>query len=162
MAKNKRTYNPNKIRSKHAHTLKELAEKYNVHIRTTQEWRKQGLTCIEGSHNPYLFWGEEIRRFLKTKQQKRKFPLAPGEFFCPRCKTQRKSIPGEIQLEITDKNLGEIAKKAIIKGVCSVCGQSLTLFSSVQKAKKMIEKGVFIMEQEIILTGLTSSTLNTD
>ena len=162
MAKNKRTYNTNRIRAKHAYTLKKLAEKYNIHIRTPQTWHKQGLLPIEGTSNPYLFWGEEVRRFLKAKQQKRKFPLGPGEFFCPKCKIQRKSIPGKIRIEITDKKLGKTAKKALIKGVCSVCGQGLTLFSSDKKVKDLLKKCVFIVEQQQIIIGLNNSPLNTD
>jgi len=136
MAKKKRTYNPNLIKARHSYSIKELAEKLNVHVRTVQSWRKQGLAECGKDGNNYLMLGEEIKRFLRRKKQKSKHPLKAGEFFCPKCRNPRKSLPDKLLIIITDKKLGKDTKQVFIKGICEVCNASLTLFSSTKKIKE--------------------------
>ena len=161
MAKKKRKYNPNLVKLRHSYTLAEIAEVYGVHKRTVHSWRKQGLKAIDETSKPYLVIGAEIRRFLKEKSQKRKHPLKPGEFFCPRCQNPRKSLQDQLSVEITNKRLGRY-RQAIIRGVCEVCHCPLFLFSSDRKVQELKENGLMLTEHKATLFGSGDSSLNTD
>jgi hypothetical protein len=132
-----------------------------VHRRTVQTWRKQGLGIIDETSRPYLVIGEEIRRFLKEKNRKRKHPLKPGEFYCPRCGIPRKSIPDRISIEITEKRLGKY-KQAIIRGRCEICDCRLSRFSSNRKVQELRKNGMTLAKCEKDLVGSADSCLNTD
>ena len=80
MAKKKRKYNPNLVRSRRSYTLEEIAEIYTLHIRTVQDWHINGLKSIDPNRKPLLVLGEEIRRYLKQKSQKRKHKLIRMNF----------------------------------------------------------------------------------
>lgn len=159
MAKKKKNYNPNLIKARRSYTIKEIAEVYGRHSQTVQRWLKQGLKPIEGISNPYLIMGEEVRRFLKERRLKRKYSLKPGEFFCPKCHSPRKSLYNRHSIEATGRMLGK-HRQLIIKGVCEVCGHRLLLFSSDRKVQELKEKGLLILEQETALTGRGYSSIN--
>jgi len=137
MAKIKRNHNPNLIKEKHSYTFAEISEVLNIHPRTVQSWRKQGLKVVDEARKPYLVYGEELRRFLKDKRQNQKHPLKTGEFFCTKCRSARKSRPENFTVEITSKILGKRSRQAFIRGICEVCGQPLTLFSSDRKVQEL-------------------------
>ena len=170
MAKKKRKYNPNLIRLRHSYTLSEISEVYGVHKRTVQSWKKQGLKVIDETSKPYLVIGAEIKQFLKDNRRKRKHPLKPGEFFCPRCQNPRKSLQDQLSVEITNKRLGRYRqaiiigryRQAIIKGVCEVCHCPLFLFSSDRKVQELKENGLMLTEHKATLFGSGDSSLNTD
>lgn len=162
MTKKKKKYNPNLIRIKRSYTLTEIANVYGKHVRTVQGWRKEGLRVIEGSNSPYLILGEEVRRFLKERKQKRKQPLKPDEIYCTKCHSPRKCIPDKLTYEITNKNLGKKYKHAVIKGICEVCNKTLFKFSSDRIIEEMKQKGVLFTEHNKVLTGNDYHCLNTD
>lgn len=146
MVKKKRKYNPNLIKGKSTYSAKQLAERLKIHLRTIQGWRKQGLADCGKDGNSYLMLGEEIRRFLKEKKQKSKYPLKTGEFFCPKCRNPRKSLADKISVIITNKKLGKTSKQAFIKGVCEICNTSLMLFSSDKKINELQNSGMLLTE----------------
>ena len=162
MVKKKRKFNPNLIRARHSYTFAEISEVYGIHRRTVQNWRKRGLKVIDETSKPYLVIGAEIRRFLKDNSQKRKHPLKPGEFFCPRCKNPRKSLQDRFKIEIRDKRLGKKYRQAIMQGVCEVCYCPLFLFSSDRKVQELKENGLILAEHKATLFGSGDSSLNTD
>jgi len=158
--KRKRKYNPNLIKARHSYTLIEIAKIYNIHPRTVQNWRKQGLKVIDDTTKPYLTYGEEVRIFLKGKRKK--YTLKENEFFCPKCRAPRKSISDKMLILITGKKLGKNSKQVFIKGVCEICHKPLTLFSSDRKVQEMNKKGLFLSEHKTLLYGIEDSSLNTD
>lgn len=160
MAK-KRRYNPNRVRRRRCYTFAEIAGIYGVHARTVQGWRKNGLTVVADNSRPYLVPGAEVRRFLREAAQKRKHPLKPGEFFCPRCGRPRRSVENQILVEFTGKRLGRY-RQAILKGFCEVCACSLHLFSSDRKVQELRETGLTLAERETTLIGSEDSSLNAD
>ena len=162
MVKKKRKYNPNLIKARHAYTFAEIAEVYKIHAGTAQSWRKQGLIVIDEVSRPYLVIGEEIKRFLGDRAQKRKHPLKTGEFFCPKCRGPRKSLPDKLLIEITNKRLGKTTKQALIKGMCEACNTKLLLFSSDRKVLELKEKGLTLLEHKKSVYGIEDSSLNTD
>ena len=162
MGKRKRKYNPNLVRARHSYTFSEIAEVYQIHPRTVQSWRKQGLKIIDEVSKPYLVIGEEIKGFLKEKAKKRKHPLQIGEFFCPRCRLPRKSLPDKLSIEITDRKLGKTHRQAIIKGVCEVCSCRLFLFSSDREIQKLAKPNMIQTEHKTTIIGSGDSSVNAD
>jgi transposase-like protein len=160
MAKKKRRHNPNLLRSRHSYTISEIAEKYGVHRRTVDTWRKQGLQVIDESSKPFLVLGAEVRRFFQEKYDKRKHPLKPGEFFCLKCRRPRRSVQDQIKFEITDKRLGKY-QQVILRGKCEVCNCNLFVFSSERKCPELMKTGMMLKEHEKTLIGSGDSSLNT-
>lgn len=160
MKRKKRNRNPNLVRLRRSYTYAEIAEIYGVHIQTVQNWKKQGLKTLDETSIPHLIIGSEVRRFLKESKQKRKHPLKPGEFFCPKCRKPKKSLPGKISTEITNKRLGRY-KQVIIRGVCEVCGCRLFLFSSDRKCQNIAKIDIMKTEHVTTLIGSGDSSLNT-
>jgi len=119
----------------------EITQIFKIHQRTVQNWHRQGLKVIDEETKPFLVMGEEICRFLKESAQKRRQPLKAGEFFCPKCKCPRKSLPENLSAETTTKQLGKDSKQVFIKGVCEVCSQPLLLFSSQKKLEELKDGG---------------------
>ncbi len=162
MAKKTRKYNPNLIKARHSYSFAEIAEVYKIHAGTPQNWRKQGLKAINETSSRLLFLGLEIRRFLTDRAQKRKHPLKLGEFFCPKCRGPRKSVPECLSAEITNKPLGKITNQAFIRGKCEVCNTALLLFSSDRKVQESKEKGLILLEHRKTISGIEDSSLNTN
>jgi len=147
MKKNKRNYNLNLIKGKHSYTFAEISETLNVHTRTVQSWRQQGLKVIDEASKPYLVYGGELKQFLKTKRQNQKHPLIAGEFFCPKCRCARKSRPENLTFEITTRKLGKTSKQAFIRGICEACNHPLLLFSSDRKIEELKMRSMISSEQ---------------
>ena len=158
----KRKHNPNRIKENHSYSIKEVAKLLNIHIRTVQSWRKQGLQVIDTDIKPYLIYGKELKRFVKDKTAKNTFKLKSGEFFCPKCRCPRLSIKEAIRILLTNKRLGLISIQALIKGRCEVCNTTLTLFSSNKKLQEMKGKGMLLPELEALLSSDRDGSLNTD
>lgn len=158
MVKKKRKYNPNLIKARHCYSIAEICEVYHKHPRTVQSWRRLGLKPIDEASKPYLFMGEEIRHFLKEKRQKSRRPLKAGEFFCPKCKSARKSIPDKLLTIITDKKLGKDTKQAFIRGVCQICKTSLIRFSSDKRINEFPNDNMLLTEHKANVMGNEDSS----
>ena len=136
----KRTHNGRLLKAKRYYDFGEIAELLNVHLRTVQIWKKEGLRVLDDK-KPFLIKGQDLRDFLKARRRSRKQPLSIGEFFCPRCRAPRKSRPDQLTAEATGRQLGRTHKQVLIRGVCEVCGQRLLLFSSDAKATEWVQHG---------------------
>lgn len=148
------------IKVKRSYNFSEIAHIYGIDIRTAYSWRKQGLKSIDESSRPYLFWGEEIRRFLNEKGKSRKHALEPGEFFCTKCHAPRRSLNNKISIEDTNRSLGKKSKQVYLKGICDVCGQSLYLFYSDKKIEELLASGLIVKEHNTYLYGSGYSSVN--
>ncbi|PKK83705.1 MAG: hypothetical protein CVT49_07405 [candidate division Zixibacteria bacterium HGW-Zixibacteria-1] len=162
MARKKRKHNPNLIKGRRSYTFAEIAQVFGVHVRTVQIWRKHGLKIIDETSKPYLVSGEDVRDFLRVKYSKRKQELQPGEFFCVSCRSPRRSLPQNVRIISTGRKLGSCYKQVIIKGVCSVCGRNLTVFSSDRKWLKLSKIITKLTECKIQLIGTEGHCFNTD
>ena len=159
---NKRTYHLRSLKAKRAYSFDEIAELLNVHKNTVHQWKKEGMPLIDTENIPYLAMGQDIKDFLRTKLKNRKHPLQAGEFFCPKCKVPRKSIPDQISIQVTDRQLGKTQKQVFILGVCAICGQALRLFSSEAKAQIWTKKEPSPTEQHKLINGSEDSSINAD
>ena len=151
-------YNAYKIRMRRSYSTEELSEAYDIHPRTVQDWHKQGLKAIDETSRPYLYIGEEIRRFLNEKNKIGKHPLKPGEFFCLKCHSPRKSLTDRLETRATKKTLGSGDQQVIINGICEVCGVRVFLFSSETKVKILFEQGILQLSKTTD-TNITVKTL---
>lgn len=126
----KRTYNIRLIHSRRSYSTSELADLFGIHVRTIQSWRKQGLEPINPDESRYLFMGNTVKEFIREKQASRKSALKEDEFYCPRCRQPRKSLPEHIEINITDKQIGKSNFHVQIKGVCEKCQCKLNRFAT--------------------------------
>jgi hypothetical protein len=130
--KKKRNYNGRLFRELRPYKVNEIAQKLNLDPRTVQGWIKDKELYPTEYKRPYLVTGFELRRFFKRLTKKGKNPLGPGQFFCPRCKGPRFSLPAHLKVVRTGKMLGGNREKIILKGICA-CKAKLTLFTSQAK-----------------------------
>lgn len=137
MAKKKRKYNPNLIRSRRSYTFVEVAEIYQLHFRTVQLWHQRGLKVIDENCKPLLVLGQDVRDFIKRNTTKLKCKLKDDEFYCTKCRCARKSCPYTLSFNHTDIPLGKNSVQVIITGKCEVCNSPLNRFCSDQKFKEM-------------------------
>lgn len=157
----KKTYNIRLIRARRCYTMSEISLLLNVHVRTVQAWHKQEMVPIEPNDKPLLFLGIEIKRFLSNRQKARKCRLKENEFFCPRCKTPRASLPQGIRIVDTNRRIGKNDVLVLIRGLCDTCRCKLSRFSTRNKVKssfwtRMVEQVRMGLRED------SSATLNTD
>lgn len=158
----KRTFNGNAFRSRRAYSFADIADTLDIHIRTVQRWRSEGLAILDDDTKPFLVMGRDIQDFLRDQAVKRKRPLLPGQFFCTKCQQPRKSSVENVQLEYTQRRLGAGHRQVIIHGVCEVCGVRLSLFSSEQKAANWCESARVPSERAETLKGNAGGCTNAD
>ena len=161
-SKKKRTYNARLFRSRRAYSFAEIAEILDTHIRTVQRWKGEGLKILDEETRPFLVMGQDLHDFLKARSRSRKRPLQPGEFYCPRCRKQTRSVADRVEADFTGKPLGRVYKQVLLRGVCENCGQSLLLFSSDKKLAELRKMGFTFTEQEPALNGNDDSSVNAD
>lgn len=126
----RRKYSYYRVKNRRSYSTSELADLFQIHIRTVQSWHKQGLASVDPNEKPLLFMGSEIRRFLSGKQCARRTNLKNDEFYCPRCRKARWSVPQEIKIVETGKRMGKTDEQVLIKGICHICECRLTRFST--------------------------------
>ena len=151
----KRTYNSRLIKARLSYTMSEIARLYGIHVRTVQEWHKQGLNPIESSFRPRLFTGYEVRRFLEKRKQSRKIRLKDDEFYCPKCRAARISDPEDINIIDTKRRIGKADFSVYIKGICKICSCKLTRFSTRSKVKlsvfaQMLAQADRVLESDFV------------
>lgn len=154
-----RKYNLTIVKKNHCYTFEEISELFSLDMSTVYRWHRKGLTVIDEHSRPYLVHGLELKKFLRDKSIKNKYPLKHNEFFCSTCRCQCRSKDNRITLEITQEALGKRYKRAYIRGICEKCGLPLLLFSSNRKIQELIEAGLVILENKEELNGSTSNTL---
>jgi hypothetical protein len=144
----KKTFNPNLIRINLSYSVSDIAGSLKVHKRTVLMWHKEGLPAIDNS-KPYLFNGKDLRSFIKTRQNKRKFKCAEDEFYCFKCREIRKSMNNSVCIHINDE------KHLNITGFCAVCECRLNKAGALINIERI--KQVFavesIKEKELLGTG---------
>jgi len=126
-----RKYNVRKIKSKRAYTFKGISEVFGVHTRTVQSWHTEGLKPLEGSCNPYLVMGADVRIFLTQKHQKTKTILNKNEFYCMRCREA--VIPVKVTKQDRKVTIGNNKQAVTLKGNCPKCGCKVNRFTTKQQ-----------------------------
>ncbi len=110
------------------YTVKEIAKKLNINVRSVYKYYAKGMKPIENS-KPLLFAGTTVKEFIKgrLKQRKLKEKLKFNEFFCFKCK--KAVTANNITIENTGKKLGNY-ELCIKKGLCNVCNSKVVKLCS--------------------------------
>lgn len=125
----KRNYKIKLIKHRHSYTFEEISNVLNIHPRTIQTWKKEGLNVID-STKPYLVMGYDLKEFLNKKLQSRKIKLESNQFYCTKCRNAVSSKLNQVKLKITGKTIGKDAhQETVITGKCETCGTKLNRFS---------------------------------
>jgi len=113
-----RNYKLSKIKTKRSYLLKEIADMFNVHVRTVQSWIKSGLEPLEGTKSPYYVMGYDLKDYLSKQNETGKVKLKNREFYCLACK--KGVVPTHI--EVLDNGIvGNNMKSFRLKGSCPIC-----------------------------------------
>ena len=158
----KRTHNGRLFKARRAYSFEEIARILHTHVRTVQVWRSDGLKILPDNGKPFLVMGYDLRAFLTERLRSRKMPLKAGEFYCPRCRMPRRSQPNRLSAVATGRRLGPTHMQVILRGVCEICSQRLTLFSSEQKTARWTEIGLIFAEPLRVINGSEISSVSTD
>lgn len=132
MKKFSKTFDCNKIKKNYSFTASELSEKLGVTKGTIYSWIKEGLEPND-SITPYLFYGDEIRRFLKERQKKRKHKCKSHEMFCLKCQQPRRAKKGKTYIKPSKGN------NYIITGNCEICNTKMNKSFNVENLDKIKE-----------------------
>ncbi len=121
-------YEVRKIKTKRSYTFKEIADLFDVHIRTIQAWHVNGLVTLEGSNNPYLVMGVDVQNYIKQQKQKHKVTLKVNEFYCISC---RKAVTTtEVFSNSNGIKMGGNKQSVILSGVCPTCSRKVNRFTT--------------------------------
>src|SRR5690348_13346867 len=91
------------------------------------------MKVVDDHKRPILVMGYDVQAFLTGHVAKRRHPLAPGEFFCPRCRLPRRPQPNTLTTKDTGRRMGREARQVYVYGKCAVCGQKMIAFTSDKK-----------------------------
>ena len=122
----------NRLRLHRTYTMAELSSMLTVHVRTVQNWHKDGLAPIEEQERPMLFEGIEVRDYLKKRQRSRRCRLKPSECYCLRCRIGVSPSWKTVEIEVTNRRVGKAALAVIVRSKCSICGATVVRFASTE------------------------------
>lgn len=122
------------IQKNRYYSTKELAAVFGYRRSAITYWVKIGLKPINPGDRRFLFYGEDVIKFLKEQKIKNKVKTKPGECYCTSCREARMLKPKTLKLEFKNIILGkDNVKQVIIRGECKVCGNRVSSFSSTAK-----------------------------
>ena len=133
-----KVYSTRLIKRKRSYTYKDIADLFAIHVRTVQEWRKEGLNILSES-NPYLVMGRDLINFLNSRQKKRKVSLKPNEFYCVTCRKAVLPVSESIK-EKEQAMLGGGAKSISKEAICLNCKNKIFRFGSSKKMDSKVTK----------------------
>lgn len=122
-----RKYKYNLVRSRRSYIPAEIARLLGVSARTVFRWiKKDGLQVMEKNKNPLLIMGDELKRFIKKMNKKKKVKLKSDEMYCLKCRKPVKGINETITIRETGKVIGKEKRKQECKsGICEICGSKI-------------------------------------
>ena len=151
----KRKHYPHRIKPDLTYSTKDILVAENVHIRTVQEWYRQGLKRID-NERPFLVKGFVLKEFLDQKNLSSKRKCEPNEFFCMKCKSPRKLWENAVSLKYRS------SKTISMSGWCLVCNTVINKIGSVKKLPEIRNLFDVIEEQLERLEDCDESSCNTD
>ena len=75
------------------YTYESAADAVGVTVQTVRSWRKEGLAVLD-SQKPHLILGDELKRFIQSRTQKKFGKIEPDEFYCMKCSAYRHAYGG--------------------------------------------------------------------
>lgn len=132
----KRNYDTRKIKGKRCYTVDALAGLLGTHPNTVRGWlRKDGLSAaLIDQKRPLMMYGTAIRKWLKGRQQKRRWTCAANEMSCFSCNGPRQIKDGSFRI------LPSNTQKLFAQGQCVDCGRTLNRFETLANKDKLIRQ----------------------
>jgi hypothetical protein len=109
-----RRFRTQAIKANKAYRIDELADAAGVTAPTVRNWIGAGLQLVD-TNRPTMIMGFHALDFLKARKAKASRPLAPGEFYCLRCKAPRMPLGGLADYVPLSATGGRL------KALCTVC-----------------------------------------
>lgn len=117
-----------------AYTLWQVSVKLNVHIRTVQDWVRQGLVVFNMPSRPYKVMGRDVHQFLIKKQRRLGRHLEDGEFMCLTCHAPRYPSPDNVAVIQTGYRMGPDKIQVRLQGRCQDCGRDSKIVDIAERA----------------------------
>ena len=146
-------FSTNRIRERFSYSVQEVCDLLSIHKNTVREWLRNGLPKTD-QHKPYLIYGSDLRLFLNNRQQSRLKKCAVNEFYCLRCRTQRRSFGNLVDVR------QYAAKTVMLCGLCEVCETPLHKLQSLKNLPEIVKTFDIPRQQQKELFGLLTGSLN--
>ena len=109
-----------------AYSLSEISKVLGVHIRTVQDWVRQGLPVFNKPSRPYLVMSGDVQQFLLRQRGKLGRHLEQGEFMCLTCHAPCYPVPGSVTVIPTGHRMGKDKIQIRSQGTCPNCGGKIS------------------------------------
>lgn len=144
-------FNTHRIRKQHSYSIQEVCDLLVVHKNTVREWFRHGLPKTD-KQKPCLIYGGDLKVFLDARQKSRRKKCEVDEFYCLKCRTQKRSFGNIVDLKIRN------SKTVMASGLCEDCETPLNKVQSVKDLKKVFQAfDIPKQQQEHIYDSLTHS-----
>lgn len=130
VAKRRRSYNLRLVKATWPYSVQEIAELFGVHKNLPLRWMHEGLIA-DTSVRPFLIRGDELIRFLRERQGRRKRKCALREFYCFKCRTPKEAYLGIADIEI------ESPTRFRVKTICPICSTSMSKVQAMRNLEKI-------------------------
>jgi hypothetical protein len=127
-----RTPSTRRLKATEIYTYDEAARVLGVYKAAVRRWGRQGLR-IDTSGRPHLIRGDELIRFCKERQTKRRQKCSLSEFYCLKCR--KPSKPYEMTTDLKIKPNGRLA----LSSICAVCETRVFKTQSVKSLSKIVK-----------------------
>ena len=129
----KRTYDLRWVKATYPYEISEIAKRMGVHKNAIGQWIKQGLR-VNKHARPRLIRGDDLIEFIGARQTAKKRKCGPREFYCFKCRTQRRAY-----LDIVDL-LIESGLRVRLKAICGECSTKVNKVQSLKNLPKIRER----------------------
>ncbi len=116
-----------KLQSNRIYSIENASLKLGCCEESVARWESEGLS-IHRDGLPHFVIGDELKSFLREKEQNAKRPCQPGEIFCFKCRVPRRPVTESVKHEI------HIGKRPRLSGDCAVCGTRMYRAASAKSA----------------------------
>lgn len=138
----KRIYPLNKIRYWYCYDADDLTRLFKTHPKTPLEWKEKGLIPIDNKQ-PFLFYGNEVIKFLGKLNEANKCRTKFEQIFCMKCKEGKDPLQKKIQINPVDK------KFLKVKAICQTCKSEMNQNYKMDELQKL--KRIFNVVQVLEL-----------
>ncbi|MBI1363150.1 MAG: hypothetical protein GC134_04125 [Proteobacteria bacterium] len=115
------------LRHNYTYTTSQLQQQFGIHPHTVRRWVKDSnFPNPPIQPRPLMVFSEDLRAYLRTKEQARKTSLQATEFYCMGCKAAKQAEGNQVYVET-------IKLTTRLKAVCPSCGAFMNKAQSISK-----------------------------
>jgi len=154
-ARRKRKYNLRLIKATWPYTVQDIAALLGVHKNAVGRWMREGL-CADRQQRPFLIRGDELARFLGSKQTRRKAKCGPTQFYCFKCRAARDASSSRATLQ------SQTAGRVWLKANCDHCGTRMNKVLGAERLHKIRSQLTISMPESKHITECGVASVNGD